>query len=293
MRYRHHILRISRIPRRIAYWADLHVRLALLRLANRYGRLAITHPAGPVVSLTTYGTRAESVHLVIEAIGRGQMRPSRIVLWLDDVSLIHNLPIGIRRLQRRGLEVRQCENYGPYKKFYPYVESLQDFNVPLVTADDDVLYPRQWLKKLAEAFQQFPDVVNCHRAHTIALNGCGFENYESWELTGSTKPSFRHFATGVAGVIYPPLFQRVLKQRATAFLDCCPKNDDIWLHAQALRSGYRVRQIGERGFRIVEIPGTQSNGLYHHNVGRGGNDFHITTTYRPSDMDCLRGCEES
>jgi hypothetical protein len=284
--------RLSRIPARIEYKVSLYFGLVSMRLANRLRRSPITHPDGPVVSLTTYGKRIQSVHLVIDSIGRGQMRPSRVILWLDDVSLINNLPIGIRRLQKRGLEVRQCENYGPYKKFYPYVESLQDFGAPLVTADDDVLYPRQWLKKLVEAFEQFPDVVNCYRAHTIKLNGCGFENYVSWELTDSTKPSFRHFATGVAGIIYPPSLQRALKHGATGFLSCCPKNDDVWLHAQALRSGYRVRQIDDRQLRILEIPGTQSDGLCQHNVGRGGNDLAIAATYQASDIDRLRECEE-
>jgi hypothetical protein len=291
MGYRRFFQRIARIHRRIVYEADLYIRLLLTRLTNRYGRLPVIHPGGPVVSLTTYGKRAKTVHLAIESISRGQMRPSRIILWLDDQSLIDNLPVGLRRLQKRGLEVRRCEDYGPYKKFYPYLESLETFEEPLVTADDDVLYPRHWLRKLAEAFREFPDVVNCYRAHMIALDGGRLKNYESWRMADSTEPSFRHFATGVAGVIYPPAFQEALKKEATAFLDCCPNGDDIWLHAQALRCGYKVRQIEKEEFPVAEIPGTRTSSLYRHNVSGGGNDLQIAATYRASDIRRLGECE--
>jgi hypothetical protein len=81
-----------------------------------------------------------------------------------------------------------------------------------------------------------------------------------------------------------------LKQEGTAFLDCCPKNDDIWLHVQALRAEYRVRQISETQFRHWEIPGTQSIALYHHNVARSGNDQQIKATYTAEDIRKLTIC---
>lgn len=283
-----HILIISQL---IVREANSHVRLMLLRLANRYGRLPITAPGGPVVSLTTYGTRAQSVHLAVESIGRGNMKPSRLILWVDEAALFKNLPAGIYRLLKRGLEVKLCKNYGPHTKYYPYLESQDVFDLPLVTADDDVLYPRYWLKKLAKAFQQFPNVVNCHRAHLMVLNKDGIAKYMHWKSSYSTEPSFCRFATGVGGVIYPPPLQRVIKQAGTAFMQCCPKADDIWLNVQALRAGYKVRQIRKKGFRLVEIPGTQSIALRNHNWAGGENDHQIAATYHASDIARLRGHE--
>jgi hypothetical protein len=283
--------RLPRFPLYAARMTDLYLRLAWYRLLNRYGRSPITNAGGPIVSLTTYGERARSVHLVLESIGRGRMRPSRLILWLDDPLLLENLPLGIRRLQKRGLEVKGCENYGPHKKYYPYLESTEDLQAPLVTADDDILYPRRWLKKLAEAFQQFPEAINCHRARVMTVNGEGIAEYGSWGPTDSTEASFRHVATGVAGVIYPLQFQRRLKQEATAFAKCCPRADDLWLHVQALRAGYKVRQISKKRFRHLYIPGTQSSGLFQENVELCGNDVQIGATYQASDMERLRGCE--
>jgi hypothetical protein len=287
--------RISRLLSRVEHELTLHSWLLYLRLANRFSRLPITQSDGAVVSLTTYGKRAQSAHLAIESIGQGETRPSRIILWLDDVSLIRNLPRGLRRLQKRGLEVRLCENYGPHKKYYPYLESLHTINTALVTADDDVLYPRSWLKRLVEAFEESSDVINCHRARRITLDEHGIDQYCNWggvwDLVESTKPSCRQIAIGVAGVIYPVQFQRALKREGAAFVTCCPTADDIWLHVQAIRAGYKVRQIRKATFRLFYIPDTQGDSLCRHNVACGGNDRQIAATYRMSDIALLRNGE--
>ena len=34
-----------------------------------------------------------------------------------------------------------------------------------------------WLKGLDQALKEFPNIMNCHRAHRIVLNGEGLETY--------------------------------------------------------------------------------------------------------------------
>jgi hypothetical protein len=266
-------------------------RLAWLRLINKYGRAPITKANGPAVSLTSYGKRVKSVYLTIESIGRGSVRPSRCVLWLDEKPLFDSIPEELRRLERRGLEIRLCQNYGPHTKYYPYLESLQKCDVPLVTADDDVLYPRYWLKRLLDAYLQFPEVVNCHSARVIGMTHDGLARYETWQHADSTVQRQSHFALGIGGVLYPPHFQERLKHEGIVFLDCCPKADDVWLHLQALRAGFKIRQIAPRAFHPVIIPGTQSIALNHDNLAGGENDRQIQITYRAADIDRLRECQ--
>ena len=121
-----------------------------LWLRNWITNSTVVSPAGPVVSMTSYGNRIRTVYLTIESIGQGDVLPSRLILWLDDRSQFDHLLPSLIRLKHRGLEVKFCPNYGPHKKYYPYVESHGSFNVPLVTADDDVLYPKDWLKCLLD-----------------------------------------------------------------------------------------------------------------------------------------------
>ena len=129
-------------------WGALRLRADMLwlTLRNHFSRSAISIGGhGPVVSLTTYGKRANKAYLAIESIARGSLLPSRLILWLDEQVLYDDLPAPLFRLTRRGLEIKLCKNYGPHKKYYPYVESQTTFTSPLVTADDDTIYPRSWL----------------------------------------------------------------------------------------------------------------------------------------------------
>jgi hypothetical protein len=250
-----------------------------------------TEPGGPVVSLTTFGKRSEKVHYVLESIARGYIRPSSLILWIDEEVLIRNLPAPIRRLSKRGLEIKSCLNYGPHKKYYPYVQSQEAFSAPLVTADDDILYPRYWLKKLIEANREYPDTVNCYMARVVDVDKGGIRKYAGHKLCSSTRSSFRNLAIGAMGVIYPPSLLMVLKRAGTAFEAYCPRADDIWLHVQALRSGYKVRQIYPRlpYFSFQTVPGSQQTALSCENVTYGdGNDRQVAATYKEDDVQLLR-----
>lgn len=283
--------KMARVPRRVVRESRMLVQVARFFVVNRIGHKSVVAPDGPVVSLTTYGKRSKTVYIAIESIACGDIRPSRFILWIDDEALISHLPASLRRLQSRGLEVKKCRNYGPHTKYYPYLESQETFNMPLVTADDDMLYPKYWLKKLDDANHEYPNAVNCYFSHVIPLNHNGFAKYREWEQCSSTKPSCRNLAAGVAGVIYPHTFLSVLKRAGTEFEACCPTGDDLWLHVQALRSGYKVRQIFPQlpYFAFQGIPGTQQTALCHDNVDFGdGNDRQMRATYNEMDLRILR-----
>jgi len=257
-------------------------------LANQFSHSAVVRPGGPVISLTSYGKRVDTVHIAIESIARGSLLPSRLILWLDDETLFLHPPVALNHLKQRGLEVRLTKNYGPHKKYYPYLETNETFDRPLVTADDDVLYPRYWLRRLEQAFQERPDVINCYRARVVVPRGQGLANYEDWQMCESTDASFRHFATGVSGVIYPPQMLNALKKAGSAFERCCPKADDIWLHVQALRAGYKVRQIVPQPLYLPILPGTQQTALESYNCFDSGNDHQAMQTYSLEDIQIIR-----
>ena len=258
---------------------------------SRHSTAPITDAKGPVVSLTTYGARIRKVYLAIESIARGTLLPSKIILWIDDEKLFDNLPVSISRLVQRGLEVKLCPNYGPHTKYYSYVATEDAFDVPLVTADDDQLYPENWLEGLVAAFEEKPNVVNCYQCRAIALEGNSLGRYRQWRKSDAKGPSFRQLALGFSGVVYPPAFLKVLKNAGTAFKNCCPSADDLWLHVQALRAGYKVRQIPGRAIIPLAIPGTEGMGLWKDNTS-GGNDRQIAATYTGEDIRKLLAIQD-
>jgi hypothetical protein len=204
--------------------------------------------------------------------------------------LYANLPAPLLRLKRRGLEIRFCKNYGPHKKYFPYVQSEQDFTAPLATADDDVIYPRSWLAGLVNAHDRFPFCVNCYRARVMMLRGSQIAPYREWPLCQSTEPSYRTVATGVSGVIYPIALLAELKRAGAGFEVCCPRADDLWLHARAIRSSFQIRQIQPEAILFPLIPGSQETSLYGENCALDdGNDRQLAGTYEAVDME-LFGC---
>lgn len=234
-----------------------------------------------VVSLTSYGRRARAVHLVVEAIARGSVRPRRLILWLADAEAVAHPPAPLARLVERGLEIRHAEDWGPHKKYYPYACSEARHEVPLVTADDDVFYGETWLAELLVAHEAHPDDVIAHRAHRVGMQQGKILPYTLWAPGVPPEASYRTFATGISGVLYPPRMLDLLREAGNAFAGCAPRGDDVWLHATAVRHGVRVRPVRDGRTSYRPLPGALFRGLKFRNVLGGGNDAQIAATYTP------------
>jgi hypothetical protein len=164
---------------------------------------------------------------------------------------------------KRGLTIKHCVDYGPHKKYFPYVMEA-NLERPLVTADDDVLYPRGWLAGLVAAHR--PDEVVAYRARMMSD-----DPYVSWPLCTSTIPSENLIPTGVSGVLYPPKVLKVLRERGDEFMRVCPRADDFWLHYAAVASGVLTRQVSESAATWWPTR-PKERGLMHNNLLEGGND---------------------
>lgn len=277
------------ISRRIFRLIRVRAKMATLTIRNSMSRRSVLGTSPVVVSLTTHGHRLDLVHFAIESIAAGQQRPKRIILWLDDPAAIKQLPNELVRLRKRGLEINLSSNYGPHTKYYPYVSSIeQDNQLALVTADDDMIYPRRWLKGLVDAYQSDTGSVWCYRAHRMTFQGNCLQPYSEWTRATTTIGSFKHFATGVSGVIYSPKIQSALRDAGESFVDSAPRADDIWLHVMAVRSGMRVRQVSSRSQEFDIVRGSWAGGLVGVNT-TGGNDKQISTSYTEMDLVKISG----
>lgn len=248
----------------------------------------VTGACPVAVSLTTHGKRLERVHIAIQSIMAGSLRPRRLILWLDTPPGQARLSVPLLSLQQRGLEIRFCENFGPHTKYYPYVCNCAGDGLPLVTADDDVLYPRHWLRGLWQAHLQAPSQIHCWLARRILLQHDALQPYNSWTYTRHPYASPLNLALGFGGVIYPVGFQALLRREGEAFRRTCPRNDDVWLHVMAIRNGYCIHPIAGRQRYPLAVTGSQEQALWLENVDGGGNDAQIWNTYQPADLALLR-----
>lgn len=275
---------LYRRARKAAKRGSSYLGLWILRVRNRFSSAPALGDAPVMVSLTSYGPRIDSVAYAIESIAAGSTRPRRLVLWLDDAERFAARPAALRRLERRGVEVRLTANRGPHTKYYPSLPLALADGLPLVTADDDILYPPQWLAGLVAAGRDHPEVVNCYRASLVALRDGRVAPYVDWPRCTDTETSTAHFATGVSGVRYPVAMLEELARHGEDFLERCAKADDIWLHWVELRAGVGVRQVSPRARHFPYIPGTQEGTLVSGNVGAGANDRYVAGLYEAEDV---------
>ncbi|QYF90898.1 hypothetical protein [Arthrobacter sp. PAMC25284] len=256
-------------------------------MRNGVARDAVTGTADVVVSLTSYGDRIHSVAVAIESIGRGTVKPRRLILWLDSRELFEARPESLARLERRGLEVKLTSNYGPHTKYFPFVQSVEGHTARLVTADDDIIYPRNWLALLLDASRRHPDAISGHWVSVMGISDGAVAEYGTWPRAKDTAVRPTNFAPGVSGVIYPPAMLDELRRRGDGFLSACPGADDIWLHWVALRAGIPVRQVRSAPRHFPIIPGSQGQALMKTNVGENRNDHWIRGLYTAQDVAAL------
>lgn len=262
---------------------------AVRRIAQPYRRRPVTGDAPVVVSITSHGARLRMVHHTIESIARGTVRPVRLIVWVDDEQELARARRSrpLRRLLRRGLELRVGEPCGPHGKWWPYVRSVETHRLPLVTADDDVRYDRVWLEQLVEAHRRRPGLIHCHRAHEMRIAAGRVPRlapYMTWTPCTDPRPSHAWFVTGVSGVVYPPAFLDALRNDGDGFRTSAPRADDVWLTARAIAHRVRVAQIGAEPRMYSAVIGGQRTALSRRNGTDGGNDGQIAATFRADDL---------
>jgi hypothetical protein len=125
------------------------------------------------------------------------------------------------------------------------IPSLKEFPLDvIITADDDIVYRKNWLETLMSDHEKHPGDICCHRCHYIKLDKGMPMPYAKWEWnTKRHGVSARNFNTGVGGVLYPPdcFYKDVLDSQLYTVLT--PTNDDIWYWAMAVMKGTGIRVV--------------------------------------------------
>jgi hypothetical protein len=214
---------------------------------RRYHREAKAHhlPGRLALTLTSYPPRFRNLALTLRSLLAQSVQPDSLLLWIAR-SDFARLPNDVIRLQTDGLLIRTCDDLRSYKKIIPALESRDaDF---LVIADDDVYYPRDWLREIVSAYRPNQKEVVCGRAHRIVLDARGMPlPYAQWQgEVPAGEPSSLLFPTGIGGVLYTPDSFHPDVTRVETFLRLCPTADDIWLYWMAALNGARFRKVGPR-----------------------------------------------
>lgn len=234
------------------------------------------------ISLTSYGERLYQVYLTIESIMQGSIKPNRLILWLDSSFKNKKLPQTLINQQKRGLEIKYCDDILSYKKLIPSLLTYP--NDIIITIDDDAIYDFDFVENLTNSYINHPNSINANRIHKITFNNIGQINkYENWERTiaNTEEISNLFFPVGCGGILYPPrcFDEEVFNQQV--FMDICKYADDVWFYAMAKKNNtptVKAHTKSNLGEDYIDIDFEHKDGLMQNNWN-GGNDKQIQAVF--------------
>lgn len=228
-----------------------------------------------IISLTSFPARINTIWLVIETLMRQTLKPCKIVLWLAAEQFpkgLSELPDKVLAMQKRGLEIRFCDDLLSHKKYY--YTMLENPDAIVITADDDIFYPQNMVNLLVKQYQKYPNCVIANRAHKITFINNKVAPYSKWKkfALGEEKPSMLLAPTTGGGCLFPPhiLSKEVFNKSAIKKL--APLADDIWLKCMLVLNGVKVVKSKPILSEIITLKGASRTGLAKENVDKKLND---------------------
>lgn len=219
-----------------------------------------------IVSLTTFPKRIGVVWITVASLLNQSMKPYKVILWLAGEQFPQKrLPQSLRRMQKRGLEVKFCDDLKPHKKYYYAMQEYPDYYI--ITADDDIFYPENHIEQLWKGHKEYTNCVICNWSHKILVDENGeFMEYNNWINNVKESPSHLTLAVGCNGVLYPPHCLGNMLFDKQKIIERALFTDDLWLKCIEVLSNIKVININEVALIYFSVIKTQHDGLWIKNT---------------------------
>lgn len=230
-----------------------------------------------VISLTSFTPRFEKIHLCLKSLLLQSVKPDRIIVYLGSDSSKDAFTKEMIELEKYGIEYRLDENKN-IRSHMKYIFAMQEFpNDLIVTADDDIYYPSNWLKSLLDSHKRYPKAICARRVHRMKKNDSELASYNSWEdqCRSILEPCNELLATGVGGVLYPP---HCLDARAfdeSKIRELSFEADDIWLKCMEILNKTPVVWTKNWEVDLLPVEKIQKAALSNQNVDFCKNDVFL------------------
>ena len=196
-----------------------------------------------IVSLTTVPEHMYDIHYTIYSLLNQQLKADKVILWLNHDDFPNGeleLPKNILTLKKNGLSIRFCDNLKSYNNIIPTIKTYP--NDIVVTAKENIYYPRNWLKILYEEYKRNDNDIIAQSLHTIALDDDGnIAKYETWTENEDDTASVLNYMVDDAGVLYPPHCFNDDVTNDEIFMDLCEDNSTLWLWAMTILNNRKIK----------------------------------------------------
>ena len=164
-------------------------------------------------------------------------------------------------MKSNGLIIKWCKNIKSYNKLIPILREYP--NDYIITADENIFYPKDWIKNMWIQYKKTPNTIIVSRAKKISFDE--YNNmmyYNEWkfinEYSGS---SFLNFPMGDGGVLYYPNSLSNLVFDEEYFLKLCPTGEDIWFWAMAMLNKTKITTIENTLNDLIYINLARKSGI--------------------------------
>ncbi|MEM9044964.1 MAG: glycosyltransferase [Pseudomonadota bacterium] len=232
------------------------------------------------VCLTSISSRLSSLDLVLASLLAQDYPSFEVCLTLSSEPYMLDrgvavLPSNLQRVREdQRLKIRFAVNTGPYRKLIGPLANCFGQDVLLATADDDTLYPPDWLVRMVEAYLRHHCVI-AYRGHPILTEKDRYVRYRRWM---TSKPQVRTglslLPTGKDGVLYNARFFHPQVLDIASARALAPTTDDLWWRWHSAAVGVPVHLIN-LDYTSETLPEVGSEDSLYDSFNRGGENDRV------------------
>lgn len=213
-----------------------------------------------IISLTSFPERIEYVDKTICSLLNQKVKANKVILWLskEQFDNRNTLPSNLLSLESKGLSIEFVD--GDIKSYKKLVPALIKYpNSIIVTADDDLYYPRNWLEELLVSYESNPLNIHCQFVTSVMICNNKFIFKDNYGKDSQGDSSYHYKILGGSGTLYPPgsLYSDAINEEL--FMSLAPTNDDIWFWAMALINRTKITWIKNHMKTLYYVEGSQED----------------------------------
>lgn len=228
------------------------------------------------ISLTVLPSRLNKLKATIDSIINQSILPEKILVWLPlncrrDNKEIVKIP---KFLECSLIETEYVQDIGSATKLLPALKKFWgDNDVQLITIDDDVIYPKNFIKGLLEATTKFPNTCLGYRGRNFITKNKKYNETRLFTSNKINESKEVDIITGTWGALYKPTFFTdevfTLDVNTPAFF-----TDDIWFMGHLAKNKVK-RVILPLNEKISPREVSDIKSLWSINKGGHNNNYTI------------------
>lgn len=234
------------------------------------------------ICLTTISARAKNLHLTLQSLAKQnygsfsvRVYVSREPYLLDDGEFW--ISPECREVMRENdhVSLYYVPNTGPYRKVIPFLQERLGENELIATADDDTIYPEDWLATLVHHYTARRCII-AFRGHQMQPADGRWQRYRRWMTSGvKERQGIYGLPTGKDGVLYNAMFFHRNVLDMDVAMSIAPTVDDLWLKWHTAFADVPVFLINTSYSTQTFVDTGDGVSLYKNYNKQGGNDVAI------------------